>query len=126
GLVDEGKGAARGHGEQFARRIDKRRSIDEPRCIDVCRSDLKEFTTATRPHTKEALLDEVRERYARAAVSVVKGASNTEVNDTLQVIDSCCEPSSGCGGETAAIDDSFGAVLYGSDDQGALPAEAVA
>lgn len=80
----------------------------------------------TAPHTKEELLDEVRERYARAAVSVVKGASNTEVNDTLQVVDSGCEPSSCCGGETGSVDDSFGAALYDSDDQGALPAEAVA
>ena len=80
----------------------------------------------TTPRTKEALLDEVRDRYARAAVSVGLGASNTEVNDDLQVVDSCCEPSGCCGGETGTIDDSFGAGLYGADDQGALPAEAVA
>lgn len=80
----------------------------------------------TTPHSQEELLDEVRERYARAAVSVGQGASNLEVNDALQVVDSCCEPSGCCGGETGTIDDSFGAALYGADDQGALPGEAVA
>lgn len=80
----------------------------------------------TTPHTKEELLGEVRERYARAALSVVNGASNTEVNDTLQVAETGCDSSGCCGGETGTIDDSFGAALYGSDDQSALPAEAVA
>ncbi|MFO6453487.1 MULTISPECIES: arsenite methyltransferase [unclassified Aeromicrobium] len=62
--------------------------------------------------TREELLDEVRQRYADAATAV--GSADTG-----------CD-SSGCCSGGVAVDESFGAVLYGSDDQEGLPAEALA
>lgn len=70
--------------------------------------------------------EEVRARYAQAATAVQGGSTNTEINDALQVIDDDCCASSCCGGEAGAIDDSFGAGLYGNDEQAELPAEALA
>ncbi|QCX26737.1 arsenite methyltransferase [Nocardioides jishulii] len=67
--------------------------------------------------------EQVRARYAEAAVAVTRGSSNAEVNDALQVVDS---PGASCCSGDAVVDDSFGAALYGSDDQEGLPAEAVA
>lgn len=72
----------------------------------------------------DAVREQVRNRYARAATAVTGGATNTEVNDDLQLVDggatgSCCSG-------TASVGESFGAALYSSDDQSALPAEAVA
>jgi len=64
------------------------------------------MTTAS--HTKEELLDEVRQRYAQAATAVGRGEE------------------SGCCSGDAAVDESFGAALYASDDQDVLPAEAIA
>lgn len=58
--------------------------------------------------TKEELLDEVRHRYAQAATAVGRGDST------------------GCCSGDAAVDESFGAVLYDSADQDVLPVEAIA
>ena len=71
--------------------------------------------------------EEVRARYARAAAAVRDGRTNTQLNDALQVVDDggCCD-SSCCGGAAGTVDDSFGAGLYGADEQAELPAEAVA
>ncbi|MGN0117018.1 MAG: arsenite methyltransferase [Streptomyces albidoflavus] len=75
------------------------------------------------------LREQVRKTYAGAANAVTAGASNAELNDALQVVDQedgdCCGPTSCCDGDTA-VDESFGAALYSSDEQGELPAEAVA
>lgn len=68
--------------------------------------------------------EQVRSRYAQAAVAVARGTSNAELNDALQVIDDC--GGSPCCSGDVAVDASFGAALYSSDDQDALPAEAIA
>ena len=69
----------------------------------------------------DTVREQVRTRYAQAATAVVEGSSNTDINDALQVVDegSCCSGPVG-------VEESFGAALYDADDQGALPAEAVA
>src|SRR4051794_24452879 len=73
------------------------------------------------------LREQVRERYASAAVAVTAAG-----RDALAVLDAerCCAPSeqgpsSSCCGE-AAGDAAFGATLYGVDQQADLPADAVA
>lgn len=81
-------------------------------------------------HTEE-LREQVRARYAQAATAVRAGATNLEVNDTLQVaVDGCgASGNSGdscCGGSTGTVDDTFGAGLYDADQQGDVPAEALA
>lgn len=73
-------------------------------------------------HTHD-LREQVRTRYAEAASAVVAGTRNPELNDALQLADdgdgSCC-----AGG--AVVEESFGAALYTADEQGELPADAVA
>lgn len=74
----------------------------------------------------DELRDQVRSRYAAAASAVT-----TTGRDALAVVDGdqgCCAPQEGvscCGGETV-VDDAFGAGLYSADEQGELPAEALA
>ncbi|WP_110239245.1 arsenite methyltransferase [Nocardioides gilvus] len=70
------------------------------------------------------LREEVRARYAEAASAVGRGATNTELNDALQVVDDV-STSSCCSGDVT-VDESFGAALYAHDDQESLPADAVA
>lgn len=72
----------------------------------------------------QAVREQVRTRYAQAAVAVAGGGTNTEINDDLQLVDGGATES--CCSDTASVGESFGAALYGSDDQDALPAEAVA
>ena len=72
------------------------------------------------------LREQVRRRYAEAAVAVASGTA--EANE--DVARSCCGDGSaaGCCGPTAAAleqDDSFGASLYGAEEADGLPAEAV-
>lgn len=76
----------------------------------------------TNPHE---VFEQVRARYAQAAVSVRNGASNGELNDALQTVDKAGATSSCCA-DTAEIDKSFGALLYETNEQNQLPAEAVA
>jgi arsenite methyltransferase len=69
--------------------------------------------------------EQVRSRYAAAAVAVLHGENALAVVDA----DQCCQPSpdanaSCCGGST--VDTSFGSSLYSAGEQGELPAEAVA
>jgi SAM-dependent methyltransferase len=68
------------------------------------------------------LRDQVRQRYAAAATAVSTGGRNA-----LAVVDgdSCCSAGS-CAPESVSVDDTFGAALYSTDEQGELPAEAVA
>lgn len=75
--------------------------------------------------TSNDVREEVRARYAQAANAVNSGVSNSALNDGLQVVEESCGESSCCSG-TAEVDESFGAVLYSSDEQSELPAEAVA
>ena len=59
------------------------------------------------------LRDEVRQRYAAAAVAVTAGAS-------------CCEPGTPCGAQDIEIDLGAGAQLYTGTERDELPADAVA
>jgi SAM-dependent methyltransferase len=63
--------------------------------------------------SNDSLRDQVRDRYAQAALTVVEGGA---VSDGA----SCCGPA-----EALEIDERFGAGLYGEDTEG-LPADAVA
>ncbi|HVX46553.1 MAG TPA: arsenite methyltransferase [Mycobacteriales bacterium] len=73
------------------------------------------------------LRDEVRARYAAAAIAVAETG-----RDALAVVDasgeSCCAPTenASCCGGSGEVDSSFGSALYSADEQGELPAEAVA
>jgi SAM-dependent methyltransferase len=70
------------------------------------------------------LREQVRQRYAEAARAVTTAGENP-----LAVVeaDSCCGPANdSCCGGTGAVDDGFGAALYSADEQGELPAAAVA
>ncbi len=69
----------------------------------------------------DPLREEVRIRYAQAAVAVTDGASPAE----LQLVGDCAS-SSCCGRQPEALDESFGAGLYDDDQTGQLPAEALA
>ncbi|MDD9348347.1 arsenite methyltransferase [Mumia sp.] len=78
--------------------------------------------------TNDELVEQVRERYAAAAVQARSGTTNDLV---LATTDSCCAPAadaadSCCGGSTAEVDPSFGAGLYSSAEAAELPAEALA
>jgi arsenite methyltransferase len=68
-------------------------------------------------NTGGELRDQVRSRYAMAATAVTAGATNGDV----LAAESCC----GSGG-SVELDDTFGAALYGADQQSELPADAVA
>jgi SAM-dependent methyltransferase len=79
------------------------------------------------------LREQVRERYAAAANRVTGGGTNSDV---LQVescrgpaataeSSACCSTGS-CAPESVEVDDSFGAGMYSADEQGELPAEALA
>lgn len=76
--------------------------------------------------TTDELRDEVRARYAQAATAVRAGSTNVEVNETLQLTDAGCCETTCCDGDTALVDDAFGAGLYAADQQSELPAEALA
>ncbi len=77
------------------------------------------------------LREEVRARYAAAAIAVTASRRNA-----LSVLDGdqCCAPSTtnaaaanvSCCGGGGAVDAAFGAALYSADEQSELPAEAVA
>src|SRR5215207_516460 len=64
--------------------------------------------------------EQVRERYAAAAVTVTSGQGTA----------SCCDDDCGdgtcCGATVAEVDDTFGGALYGSLDRDSLPVAAVA
>lgn len=69
--------------------------------------------------------EQVRERYAAAALAVTQSGTNPLA---LIEADGCCAPTVNadcCGGAVGEIDPAFGASLYGADEQGELPAEAV-
>ena len=76
--------------------------------------------------------EQVRARYAQAAEAVTAATGQT----ALAVVDAqpCCGPAGGdvaaanasCCGGGGEVDAAFGAALYSADEQGELPAEAVA
>ena len=69
--------------------------------------------------------ERVRQHYAAAATSVAGSP-----RDALAVVDpgQCCAPGTdpSCCGDGAEVDVAFGSALYSADEQGELPAEAVA
>ena len=72
------------------------------------------------------LQEQVRARYAAAATAVTSTG-----RDALAIVDAdqgCCDPTenASCCGGSGEVDDAFGATLYSADEQGELPAEAVA
>src|SRR5690242_6079122 len=78
------------------------------------------------------LREQVRDRYAAAALAVTAGRTNNDAlaaegccGSTTAESDGCCTTGS-CGPASAQVDDSFGAGLYGADEQGELPPEALA
>jgi arsenite methyltransferase len=82
--------------------------------------------------TDHDLREQVRSRYAAAAVAVTAG----QANPLAEVEDQCCAPASAgttavadanasCCGGGGAVDAAFGSALYSADEQGELPAEAV-
>src|SRR6476661_5434519 len=78
------------------------------------------------------LREQVRDRYAAAALAVTAGRTNSDAlaaegccGSTTAESDGCCTTGS-CGPASAQVDDSFGAGLYGADEQGELPPEALA
>jgi len=83
--------------------------------------------------TDVELREQVRERYAAAATRVTLGTSNAEA----VAADGCCGPAAStessaccstgsCAPESIEVDDTFGAAMYSADEQGELPAEALA
>jgi len=71
---------------------------------------------------------QVRDRYAAAATTVVRGGTNSdalaaEVGCCTGNDGSCCGPASA---DTAEIDSAFGSALYSTNDKRELPAQALA
>jgi arsenite methyltransferase len=68
--------------------------------------------------TTEQLREQVRERYAAAAMTVSSGQGTA----------SCCDDNSGscCGPTVLEVDDTFGSALYAATDRDSLPVSAVA
>ena len=75
--------------------------------------------------SNENLREEVRSRYAEAATSVLSKQTNPLIVLESTSTDSCCGPSGCCGGETASVDEPFGASLYAAEQKGELPDSAV-
>jgi arsenite methyltransferase len=83
------------------------------------------MTSGNRPDTDAELREQVRVRYAAAATAV--SATGREALAVVDADQSCSSPSdnaSCCGG--AGVDGAFGSALYSADEQGELPAAAVA
>ena len=68
--------------------------------------------------TTEQLREQVRERYATAAMTVTSGQGTA----------SCCDDDGGscCGPTVLEVDDTFGSALYAATDRDSLPVSAVA
>jgi SAM-dependent methyltransferase len=77
------------------------------------------------------LREQVRERYAAAALAVTVAGTNSAVaadgccGPAAAPASACCSPAS-CAPESVQVDESFGAGLYSADEQSELPAEALA
>jgi arsenite methyltransferase len=70
--------------------------------------------------TAEQLRDQVRERYAAAAMTVTSGQG------TASCCDDICGGGSCCGPTVLEVDDTFGSALYVATDRDSLPVSAVA
>ena len=77
------------------------------------------------------LREQVRERYAAAALAVTVAGANSAVaadgccGPAAAQASACCSPTS-CAPESVQVDESFGAGLYSADEQSEVPAEALA
>jgi arsenite methyltransferase len=76
--------------------------------------------------TEADVREQVRQRYAAAATSVM--ASGADALAALDADQCCGAPSSAesCCGGSGNVDDAFGSALYDANERGELPAEAVA
>jgi len=71
----------------------------------------------------DALREQVRDRYAAAAITVTSGQGQASCGDD----GSCCGDTGGCCGPTTLeVDDSFGSALYNPGELDSLPVTAVA
>jgi arsenite methyltransferase len=71
--------------------------------------------------TETDVREQVRQRYAEAARAV----ATTGTNPLMLIEADCCSAAS-CAPEGVNVDSAFGSVLYNADEQGELPATAVA
>ena len=71
--------------------------------------------------TTEQLREQVRERYAAAAMTVTSGRGTASCCD-----DTCGDGGSCCGPTVLEVDDTFGSALYAATDRDSLPVAAVA
>jgi arsenite methyltransferase len=71
--------------------------------------------------TTEQLREQVRDRYATAAMTVTSGRGTASCCD-----DSCGDGGSCCGPAVLEVDDTFGSALYAATDRDSLPVSAVA
>ena len=78
---------------------------------------------------EQDIREQVRQRYAMAASAVTA----SPVANALALVDAdqCCAPSTAeanasCCGGGSEVDAAFGSSLYSADEQGELPAEAIA
>jgi SAM-dependent methyltransferase len=71
---------------------------------------------------QDATREQVRARYAEAAMRVHEGVGGAGVR---AVEEGCCSPAS-CAPETIDVDETFGAGLYSADERADLPPEALA
>jgi arsenite methyltransferase len=76
----------------------------------------------TEATTSAALREQVRERYATAATTVISGQGNASCGDDT----SRCGDSGGCcASSVGEVDDAFGSILYTAGDLDGLPVAAV-
>jgi arsenite methyltransferase len=71
--------------------------------------------------TTEQLREQVRERYAAAALTVTSGHGTASCCD-----DNCGDGGACCGSTVLEVDDTFGSALYPTADRDSLPVSAVA
>ncbi|MDN5746288.1 MAG: arsenite methyltransferase [Nocardioidaceae bacterium] len=74
--------------------------------------------------TNPEVREQVRARYVEAAAAVTSGTDNAELNQGLQLLEDV--GSSSCCAGAGDVDETFGAQLYSLDEQGQVPADAVA
>jgi SAM-dependent methyltransferase len=87
--------------------------------------DIKELTMVAEAAEMQ---EQVRARYAAAAVAVTAGhdaGCGSDPGCCSSSASSCCSPSS-CAPGSVEVDETFGAGLYSADERSELPAEAIA
>jgi arsenite methyltransferase len=82
---------------------------------------MREETTMSDTTTTGRLREQVRERYAAAAMTVTSGQGTASCCD-----DDCGDGGPCCGPTVLEVDDTFGSALYATTDRDSLPVSAVA